>query len=176
MVQSGGRFVDLHEQLVALTDEAELQVLHLLVGHNGCCLIGVEVLHDDIFCINEHVVAHQCVGRFLRLRVELIAWLALVVQIDLLAVSVRYHFQVVVLLALDAVEAQVSHQTGLVASRALRGVSADELLRQSLGKEHQFVHVTLQWCQAILSQQSVLLVDDVVAACTDERIAAADAA
>ena len=176
VVQSGGILVDIHQQLVAPADETELQVLHLLVGHHRCCLCLVEVLLDDSFVIDEQVVTYQCARWLLRQRIELIAWLTLIVQIDLLAVGVRHQFDAVVLLALLAVECQVSHQSGLVAVRTLRSVGTDELFGQCLCKEHQFVYVTLHGIGTVHDLYIAILLQLVVAGCTDERISAADAA
>ena len=175
VVQLRGRLINLDEYLVVLTDERELQVGHVIIGHHRCCLLVSESLQDDIFCIGKHVVAHQSVGRLLGLRVELIAWLALVVEIEFLAVGVGHQFEVVVLLALYAVETQVGLQTGLVAIGALRGIGADELLRQCLCKEHQFVHVARHSVVGINHLHVAILAHHVVAGSADERIAAADA-
>ena len=176
VVQLRVRLVEFHQHLVAASDERELQVGHLLVGHHRCSVLLVEVRQHHILIVHEQVVAHQYVSGLLRLWVELIARLALVIEIEFLAIDIGHQLDAVVLLALLAVEAQVGQQTGLVAVGALRRIGLDELLRQCLSKEQQFVDVTLQRSLSVLSQQGVLLVDDVVAAGTDERIAAADAA
>ena len=176
MVQSGSSFVELYHQLVVATYERELQVLHLLVRLHRCCRCIVEALHHRIGTFYEQVVAYQCARWLLRQRIELIAWLTLIVQIDLLAVGVRHQFDAVVLLALLAVECQVSHQSGLVAVRTLRSVGTDESLGQCLCKEHQFVYVTLHGVGTVYYLYIAILLQLVVAGSTDERISAADAA
>ena len=176
MVQSGSILVQFNQHLVTLSDEAELQILHFLVRHHGSCLSIVEVLLNGIYLIDEQVVAYQRFGRLLRQWVELIAWFALVVQIDLLAVVVRHQFDAVVLLTLLAVETHVGQQTRLITVRTLRRVGADKLLRQCLSKEQQFIHVTLQGIVAILHLYIAVFLHHIVAGSTDERIATTDAA
>ena len=172
-MQLGGRLVELYQQLVVLADEGELQVLYLLVRHYGSGLFLVDVRLDNVEGIDEQVVAYGNVRRCLRLRVELVAYLALVVQIDFPAVEVGHRLDVVVLLTLLAVEAQVGQQAILVALRTLRGVGVEERLRQCLCEEEQFIDVTLQRRLAFLRLRRAR---EDVAAGTDERIAAADTA
>ena len=175
VVQFGWSLIEFYHQLVASADEAELQVRHFLIRNNRCCIGSVDALLDNIDIVNKQIVAYQYVGRFLRCRVKLIAWLALVVQVKLLAVSIRHCFDSIILLAFLTVEAQISHQACLVTVRTLRRVSADKLLRQSLSKEQQFIHVTGHSIVTVNYIYSAIVLTHFVACSTDERITAADA-
>ena len=73
------RLVEFHQHLISASDERELQVRHLLVRHYGSSILLVEVCQHNVLIVHEQIVANQCVGRLLRLRIELVARLAMVV-------------------------------------------------------------------------------------------------
>ena len=80
VVQLGSRLVEFNHDLVALADEAEVQVRHVLVRHHGSSHFGVDAGHDRLRAILEQVVADRCACRLARHGVFLVSHLAFVVQ------------------------------------------------------------------------------------------------
>ena len=143
-VQLGSSLVHVDQQLMTLTHEAELQVLQFLEGHYRSSRLVGDVSLDYVDRINEHVVTYRRGGRLAGHRVFLITDIAVGIQMDLLAISIRQHLDLVVLLTLLTVEGQVGQQTSLIAIRTLRRVGLDERQRQSLCKEAELIDVTSQ--------------------------------
>ena len=172
MVQFGGRLFEGYHHLVALADEAVLQVGQLLVWQHRSSLCSIDVVQNHLLIIRKLILACRSLCRLLRLWVEFIDDVTIGVALYDLTICIRHHDDRVVRLPFLTVEAQIGLQTSLVAVRTLLGEGLDERLRQCLCKEGQFVDVTLHGIGAVLC---LCTAGGCVAACTDERIAAADA-
>ena len=105
VVQLGSRLVEIDQQLVALADEAEVQVRHVLVGYHRSCHIIADMSHNLVDVIHEQVVADRYRRKLIRLRVLLIPHVALVIKMYLLAIYIRCHHDFVVRIALLLVKA-----------------------------------------------------------------------